>query len=356
MDIYIFDQSFEQIGMVNTYISLQWKEEYTGKGSFTLICSDTEQNVKLLQMNYYLYQNNKNTAMRIRYIEYDSEESTVTVCGYTTLDLISQRVIYPVRTITNFETGMYSLVERFLKGSESKRNISNFTTERILNGYKGFTYSRETQFTGTDLLEALTALAEEGELGFYMKFDWRNKRHVFTVYQGNDLTQGNGTYVPQIFAEGFGNLQNTIIIDDMSEFKNVAYVAGAGEGTARIYVEVGSATGINRNELYVDARDLQKEYTDDDGKDVSLTTTSYKAILTARGKDKLNQYSRAKSFNGEVSNVGFRDKYYLGDVVSIKSDRYKIRMDTRITQYTEVTEKNKTKLTLTLGNPEIKLF
>lgn len=356
MELYIFDSKFNQMGMINSYISLQWSESYNNKGSFSLICSDTAQNIKLLQIGYYIYQNNKQTAMIIKYLEYDSETLTITAHGYTTLELIGRRIVYPMQTITNIEKGMYSLVERFLKGSETSRNIDNFTTYRLLNGYKGFVSEHDGQYTGDYVNEVLTELAEESELGFYMQFDWRNKRHVFTVYEGKDLTFGNGVNTPQLFTEGFGNLQNAIIFDDMTEFRNVAYVAGEGEGTKRTVVIVGSAAGMNRYELFVDARDLQSEYTDEDGTEITLTSAQYKKVLTARGKEKLGNYLRARSFQGEVSTTGFRDKFYLGDKITAKSDRYGVRMDTRIMQYKEITEKNNTKLVLTLGTPEVQIL
>ncbi len=53
-------------------------------------------------------------------------------------------------------------------------------------------------------------------------------------------------------------------------YKNVAVVAGAGAGDARITVRAGntSATGADRREMYVDARQEQPE---DGGRAMPLT-------------------------------------------------------------------------------------
>lgn len=356
MLLHVFDENFNLMGMLDNYISLQWKESYHDRGSFTLIAVDSKANIDLLQMGRFIYQAGKRTAMIIKYAKKDSETSRIDVNGHTTLDLLDRRVIFPVQTIYNIESGMYALVERFLKGSESDRNISNFTTARILNGLQGFPYILDTQYTGTNLLEALTALGEESGLGFYMEFDWRNKQHVFTVYQGLSRTSGQKENIPAVFSAEFGNLKNMILMDDMSIFKNVAYVAGAGEGTARKHIVVGNAKGLDRYELYVDARDLQQEYTDDNGKEVSLTDAQYIALLQSRGLKKLNDHLRAKSFNGEVDAFDFGKEYYLGDEISAKSTKYNARIDARIMEYTEVTENNKTKLSVSLGTPEISLL
>lgn len=351
--INIYSPDFEFKGILQAYISLIWTEEYNGLGTFTLICVDSPENIALLQMGYYIYQNNKKTAMIIKYVKPNSEDSIIEVSGYTTLFLLSQRTIFPTQTITQIESGIYALVERFFKGSESIRNIPNFTTHRLLYGLKGYTYSQEKQITGNYVDETVFELGEFSEFGAVMNFDFRNNRHVFEVYQGLDRTFGNGINDPALFTVEFGNLPKTIIIDDMSVFKNVAYVAGAGEGTARKYVIVGDTTGIDRYELWVDARDLQQEYTDDSGNNVTLTNAQYTEVLKSRGLSKLNEHLRAKSFNGEVDPANFRTEFYLGDIVSCRSERYGYRIDARISKYTEVTEKNKTKLVLTLGTPEI---
>ena len=356
MVLFIYNQAFTLIGVIDNYTSLQWAEDYAGHGFLELVCRDTEKNIELLQQGNYVHQKGKRTAMVIRYIEKQSDLHQVTVTGYTTIDLVHQRIIFPVQTINNFEAGMYALVERFLAGSESDRNVETITTARIVNGgVSGFPYSRETQFTGTELLEALSSLSEESGLGFYMAFDPDNKRHVFTVFQGIDHTHKPGRALAiKPFAAEYGNLANITITDDMIDFVNVAYVAGAGEGIQRKHVVVGTATGIDRFEGFADRRDLQQEYVDDDGQEITLTDAEYDAILEAAGIQYLNEHVHAQSFTGIVDAKDILCA--LGDMVTCISSRYKVRLDTRISREEEVTENNIKTLHLTFGTPTITLL
>lgn len=351
MILHIFDRNYKFIGFIDNFISLTWKEQYQNVGALTLFCNDSVKNIKYLQQGYFVWQKGKRTAMIIRYVKPVEGESQIEVRGYTSLWLLSQRTIYPTQTIYNIETGMYNLVKHSFTSSSARK-----VTDLDYAFAKGFTYVLDTQYTLIDLMEAENALAVESGLGFYMQFDYENKKNIFTVYEGLNRTYGNGVNKPAMFSTEFGNLQNTIIIDDMTIFKNVAIVAGAGEGVARIVIEVGTATGWDRYELPVDARDLQQEYTDDNGNEVSLTLAQYKIILQARGIKKLNEHVHALSFSGEVNTQDFGEKYYLGDIVSCKSDRYNMRIDSRVTEYEEVTENNITKLKLTFGEPAITLL
>jgi hypothetical protein len=356
--LYIFDRDFNMLGGIDNFLSLQWTEEYQGQGSFELVCADGEsasasEYIRLLQQGRYIFNKDKNTAMVIRYLNFNSKEREITVRGYTTLNLLEQRVVYPMQKLNNTEQGMYELVE---VANSNEREIPHLTTRRLLSGLEGFTYARETQITGTNLLEALSNLGVDSGLGFFMRFDFKGKMHVFEVYEGVDRTYGNETAQPFVFSTEYRNLLNVIAVDDMSIFRNVAYVGGGGEGAARKFVEVGDAEGIERFELFVDARDLQQEYLNDNGDTVTLTDVEYEENLTSRGVQKLNEHIRAESFNGNVDPFRFGVDYNLGDKITCESKHYGKRINARITSYTEITEKNKTMLSLTLGEPEITIL
>lgn len=348
MILYIFDRDYNFIGFIDNYISLTWREEYQGRGEFQLTCVDTDVNIARLKQNYFVWKKGKKTAMVIRYVESSEEENTIIIRGYTTLDLLTQRYIYPTQTISNIEVGMRDLINHCFTSSEDRK-----VEDLSLADIEGFSYILDTQYTGKELLETLVTLATESGLGFFMQFDYENKRNIFTIYEGIDRTFGNEINDPAMFSAEFGNLQNVIILDDMTVYKNVAIVAGAGEGSARIVIEVGNAAGWDRNELFVDARDLQKESTDDEGNTTTISDAEYEANLISRGTEKLNEHIRAQSFTGDVDTQEFGVKYNLGDIVSCKSSRYGIRLDARITQYEEVIENNITTITPTFGDPEI---
>lgn len=63
---------------------------------------------------------------------------------------------------------------------------------------------------------------------------------------------------------------------------------GEGDGSARLNVKLNdNLAGLEREEIYVDARDIQKQTQDGSGKDITLTDSQYKATLTSRGIENL---------------------------------------------------------------------
>lgn len=329
--------------MITNYISVKWKEDYYGRGEFMMVCVDSTENIRLLRQNNFLVRSDKKTAMIMRYVKYESADNQIVVRGYTTNDLINQRIIYRTENVSNVEAGMYKIVENHT------REIPFFTTAPV----SGISETFVTQFTGTNVLDAIVILGTQANIGFYTQFDHKNKKHIFTVFQGLDRTESQRTNRPAKFSAELKNLSNVKIINDISIFRNVAYVAGGGEGETRTWVVINDDkySGYNRYELFVDARDLQRD--DDPESENYQTQEEYGQILVARGIEKLNEHIKNETFVAEIEPRGFGEDYYLGDVVSCRSDRYDIRIDTRILGYTEVRENGITTLSLTMGNPEI---
>lgn len=465
MILFAYNTEFELQGMIDNYISLQWTEEYNGKGSFELICVDTSESISALQQGYYVCAQNKSTAMMIRYIERDSINKTITINGCTTLGLLEQRVMFPMhstlgRTIeeslyffvnqgfnkTAHELGeaktfyqqqidvltarhdgrsqvrellfVYlgisdkssaqvqvirdcvstlnsnldrltieydstsdsvnytesevqqaiddqtnrnkSTMDRWLEyATDENRRINRIITAESLDGIQGYDGKVLAEYTGKDTFDVLVGLAEIADLGLRMEFDVPNKRHVFRVYQGADRTHEIGSELAIMpFVEEYGNLNGVVITDDMLEFKNVAYVAGEDSGAYRRTVLMGATalSGLERRELYVDARDIQSEYTDDDGNTAWLSDDDYYSMLHTRGLEKLEENAHGKFFEGEVDPSNYGTDYVLGDVVTCISKKYGIRLDTRITQVQEVMENNIKSIHLVFGTQQFKLI
>ena len=145
------------------------------------------------------------------------------------------------------------------------------------------------------------------------------------IYQGRDLTD-----VVE-FSESFENLTKAGYQNNNFDESTTAIVFGEGEGSARQSVVVNpNLTGINRKELYVDARDLQQK-TDS----TSLTNEQYQSALVNRGKSKLSERKSILTLTGETP-IGsklfkFGVDYWLGDKVTIKSNLFNLKKQSVIT-------------------------
>ena len=333
--LWVFNPEFDNIGLLDSYISCSWGEQYQNRGAFTLVVPDSMNNIKLLQEEYYLHLPNKPTAMFIKHRRIDSKEKTISLYGYTTLEKIDQRGILGTRQFYNAEHDMKEVL------AENIRGLPHITIAEN----KGFTERFRTQYSYTSFLDVFSEICAETELGIRLLFDHRNKQHIFDVYKGLDRTYGQHENPVAMFSDEWGTMANLSISDDKSLFKNVAYVAGMGKQEERIIHEVGTATGANRYELFVDARDLQQEE--------DQTLEEYLEILEARGIAKLNEHNRRINFRTEAADGDFGKKYNLGDLVTCKSQRYGVTINTRIMQYNQIIENNSSKVYLTLGEPEI---
>lgn len=353
MTFYIFDQEFNRRGILTNYISAEWTEDYYSNGNFYLVCHDTALNISLLKRGWYVLCPDKAsgnkylTAMVIRSVKFISADRQIIVRGHTTNDLLRQRVLDRTHSVANVEQGMRNLISTILKG---KRDIPRY----VLSDSNGFTDVFETQFTGTNLLEALTVLGEASGIGFYTEFDYKNKQHVFTPYKGVVRIASQRENRRQIFSDDLLNLKNMTVLSDDTNYKSMTYVAGSGEGDERVWVAVNDdeTEGLDRFELFTDARDLQQTIFED-GNEITYTDEEYYQILTARGLQKLKDYPLTESFVGEIDPKDFGTYYYLGDVVSSKSDRYGIRIDTRILSFTQRHDGGLTTLSLSMGEPEV---
>jgi hypothetical protein len=202
-------------------------------------------------------------------------------------------------------------------------------------------------------------------------FDPATAVETLTVYQGTDRSQAGTEAYAGYFGTDVENIRNITVSTGMSSFKNVAVVAGAGEGATRVVriVSLGNPTAENRRELYVDARDLQREYQvatptgeiDENGNPVytyetlTYTDAAYNAILDARGREKLAEHLRDFSITCDVdqNSIQYGVDYHLGDRMPVRLREYGISATAKIIATTLVYERSGKTLVAALGDFEL---
>ena len=93
-------------------------------------------------------------------------------------------------------------------------------------------------------------------------------------------------------------------------------------GDRRRYV-VGTASGLGRRELYVDARDIQSEYYDDNGEQQTVPDDEYNEQLKERGTEKLLDYKFDRQFEAELESVQsfiYGQDFFMGDIVQVETE------------------------------------
>lgn len=191
------------------------------------------------------------------------------------------------------------------------------------------------QYTGNNLLETVQEVCKAYGLGFRAVSD---NRSIVTprveLLEGVDRSEGQERNSPVIFAAEYENLLSSSYLLDTTEYKNVAIVAGEGEGKNRKRATYGSASGLHRRELFVDARDLSTN-------EGEISDEDYTAQLTARGAEKIAENPITEAFDGEIDTANFvlDEDYTLGDIVTVENE-YSIRKNVRIAAIVECWDEN----------------
>ena len=115
-------------------------------------------------------------------------------------------------------------------------------------------------------------------------------------------------------------------------------------------------SGLNRREIYIDARDLQS----DSDPDKPLTPEQYSAVLTARGKEKLTENQLVQAFSTEVRTYNptyvYGEDFFLGDTITVIDERLGVTVDAVVQGVQRSVSKAGEGLSLMLGYGQPTVF
>lgn len=359
MELYVYSSEMELQGIVEKIASLIWTRRYWSCGEFKLLVPFTEEHSRMLVKNNIIMKRGDDEAAQIRYVSITKNSQgleEIEVQGKFLIAWIGKRIIKK-QIITNDTTQniLYRIVrENVTNPADTARKIPDVSIatddEDTESGVIDYT---SEQYTNAQL--AAETAAKAAKLGIRMRTDARTGAHVFSVYEGRDLTAGNTAgNAPCIFSQEFDNIVEQEYTNSVENLKTTAFVGGEEkEGVARKVAEVGgSAAGLAREEVFINATDIVQEYEDDDGEQVTLTDAEYLALLSARGAEELEQYAETLSFGSKINtfaNLIYRTEYDLGDRVTCVNKRWGIRIDVRITEIAETYQNNVEEIDITFG-------
>ena len=359
MELYVYSSDMELQGIVEKIASLIWTRRYWSCGEFKLLVPFTEEHSRMLVKNNIIMKRGDDEAAQIRYVSITKNSQgleEIEVQGKFLIAWIGKRIIKK-QIITNDTTQniLYRIVrENVTNPADTVRKIPDVSiADDDADTESGAIDYTSEQYTNAQL--AAETAAKAAKLGIRMRTDARTGTHVFSVYEGRDLTAGNSAgNAPCIFSQEFDNIVEQEYTNSIENLKTTAFVGGEEkEGVARKIAEVGgSAAGLAREEVFINATDIVQEYEDDDGEQVSLTDTEYLALLSARGAEELEQYAETLSFGSKVNtfaNLIYRTDYDLGDRVTCVNKRWGIRIDVRITEIAETYQNNVEEIDITFG-------
>lgn len=349
MELYIFDKELNLINILDNFTSLIWTRRYFKPGEFELHLPLTIENIKFLVNGNIIYKKGDPEAgyIETRQIELDEEgKEVLKIKGKFLTNYINRRINWrQLFFYGKSEVLMRKLInDNCINPSNSARKIPLLELGKL----KNYAETIEYQNSYGSLDEELENIGTTNELGYRINLNYINKKLIFEVYKGVNRSVNQSLIAPCIFSRDFENILNQAYMESDADYKNTVLVAGEGEGAERTLVFINNTnSGLNRRELFVDARDLQKEV---DG--VILTDTQYKNTLLQRGNEKLAENTEIKTFESKVNTRGnnvYKVDYDLGDIVTVTDKKWGITLDTRITEIEEVYEDGKVEINPTFG-------
>lgn len=370
-EIYLLDEELNRKHIIDTYSSIIWAKRYNAIGDCELVISATENNFNKIKECKYISRPDDDMVCEIKKIEIQTDEENgnqFIITGTDITDILNQRIVIK-QTIFN------GLVEDYIRRLINDSIINPTNPDRKINNFifankAGFTERISEQVTYDYVGDKIQELCQQYGWGY--KVTVANGNFIFVLYKGEDKSQ----YIT--FSEDYDNISTTDYLKDDSNIKNVALVAGEGEGSARITTTIGSGVGKNRHELYVDARDISSEIDYDEllinypnGKQklinnviyyqvnntniailekndageitkVQLCDNIYIENLKNTGYEKMSSYKTITSFSGEIivgMSYQYKKDYNLGDIVNIVNE-YGISINVRISEIIENQDDN----------------
>ncbi|MGJ0908842.1 hypothetical protein CF065_18910 [Clostridium sporogenes] len=325
MDIRIFDRDMNFLGEVDNYTSLFYISKWETYGEFEFHVKDF--NKELLDKgNIIMLGKDGSRTGVIEHIEVNQEDDEdVMVKGFSLGYWFTNRITVPpvgyaYHTFNiNIEDIMLALVNaNAVDPLDADRKIPNL----VLEASKSRGLKLEFQSRYKNLDEELTKLSKASGLGWTIALDYKNKKFIFKILEGKDLSTEQNINPPQIFSIDYDNIRKQNYLESNIGYKNMAYVAGQGEGEKReIELLNNTLSGFDRRETFIDARDIEEG-----------------GNLVDRGKIKLAETPQIDSFQCEVESKDYKNNWNLGDIVTTLDKKLGLIKHNRVTEVKEIWE------------------
>lgn len=367
MDIYVLNDKFERIAIIDNYASFIWTTRYNSPGEFEIYMPADASMLSLFKKGYYITKEIYTVIYRV-YNDYNDltyaqlEDST-----YNELSYVSEynpnakkqtMIIESVKLTTDVEDGDYITVagrslesilsRRIVWGRTSLRGriedsiraliydniIDPIDSERAIPQLKLGTYANlddttDSQFLGDNILDIVNTICQQKDVGY--KITLVGGIFYFQLYTGVDRSYSQTVNPWVVFSPQYENILSTEYTSDATNYRNSALVSGGGDayGEARFRVAVGTATGLDRREMYVDAGDISNS-------DATMPDYAYIDTLRNKGYEALANAAIKPEFSGELDTRQsmYQKDYDVGDIVQLETE-YGVHARARVTEVVE---------------------
>lgn len=324
--IVINSNTFNAVGMVSDYTSCLWHVQYSNFGDFELVVPATTANINLLKIKRILVREcdmaldgSAEYAMFIEktVVSYDADFGyQLTVTGRGVKAILTRRIVWEQTNFTStyLRNIMYSLVVNNMGAdADEDRQIPGVSVGMLDTDPPGPQIT--VQLLGDNIGEWVVKTAEDADYGWDIVLTGINAgtgpHYLFRFVEGTDRSS------TVLFSPTMDNMISSEYTYDITNYKNAALIGGEGNGDAQTFADIGSTSGMNRYETYINAQQISSN-------DGTITGPAYEAMLQQFGKSELAPLKVTKAFSALIDTDGLLkidQDYFLGDVVKVSNEK-----------------------------------
>lgn len=327
----VMNTSFIKLAIIDDYISFIWATRYYTCGEFELCVSVNENTTTLYQEGYYICRDDDlehiGIIEKIRIEKLKDNQERAIITGRFLSSILGRRII-AVQTQVSGQVS--SCIQKLIRENAIEPSISartipglSFTSQVVSS------LSMQAQFTGDNLLEAISGICQTYGIGFKTLLD-SNNHFSFVLFEGVNRSVAQAVNPHIIFSDEYDNLISSEYEESHQEMVTDVLIAGEGEGLDRktLWVTKTAPTGLARYEFFQDARDASTN-----GGEIDETT--YYNQLRGEALESITTFTSA--FAGEVdfANIKYGVDINIGDICTIKNTRWGLSINTRLVEVIE---------------------
>lgn len=334
MDLYVVNDAFERIGVVDNYTSLIWTDRYNEYGDFVLTLPWSQKYAALLIKGRKVTIGTPpsgeiigipqgQTMMVIDTVEVKAT-GEMTIKGLSMLSILEHRVIgtalsiaggkYDVEDVDVY-TFLTTMVENAC-GSAPKLKPEDAIPRLVVAGLKVYTDPAEDLDVPLGTVGgAVRSICQKFNVGVDMSWEldpfepWESWYLMIKFYRGASRLSTDDWPGPVVFGPDLDSLANSSELSTIGNYKNVAYVFGKDK-SIEVALTTPAPSGWDRRVLIVSATDILG------------TTTKATNKLKNRGLLELRKHNQVFGVDGEVSPTApykYGEHYFMGDIVELRT-------------------------------------
>lgn len=321
--IKVIDRQFNFLGDIEDYESFYFVRNFTKSKEFQIIAPIKY--VNILKDKNIIFTTQKKAGF-IEEVKLDEDKNIITVKGRDLKSIMDRRITIPEegKAYDEIKSNAETAIKHYINNNcinpkDSNRKIQELEIADNLN--RGPIISWQSRYKYLD--SEIEQICSSTGIGWEIYLDLDKKKFIVDIIEGVNRTIDQDINSRVIFSDEFDNISNSTHIENSKDYKTMSYTAGQGEGENRAIKEVyrNNNTGLDRRELFIDARDIDEA-----------------DKLEDRSWSKLNQYNFISSSEGTIinSNYKYEEHWNLGDLITTKNlTGYK---NQRVSEVTEIFE------------------